>query len=182
MLSTEIILTNFAQDVVDGIAANIADKEVTPFGPMRATGLSMNSIMFQFDQGAMELVIKVTGKAAEYFDKLESGTPPGERPSIKDLYEWTIVKGITPPAKEYKRGERAGQPYPEDVQRRSLAYAIAHKISEEGSLLYRQGGNSGIISDWINADRLTMLKRELLFSIVESFKSQVIDIRNGILT
>jgi len=69
----------------------------------------------------------------KYFTVLETGRKPGKRPPIDAIEQWVRLKPIT-----------------SDISPRSLAFLIARKIGEEGSLLYRQGGKSGVISEEIN--------------------------------
>ena len=61
---------------------------------------------------------------------------------------------------------------PNDITQESLAYLISRKIHEEGSLLYRQGGKSGVISEEIN-DKV--VKEKLIDVLSDSFRDYVIN-------
>lgn len=59
----------------------------------------------------------------DYTEQLVHGRPPGKHPKIKPLIEWVSVKlGIT--------GELGV----------STAFAVASKIAQEGTEIYKQGG------------------------------------------
>lgn len=73
----------------------------------------------------------------KYFTVLETGRKPGKRPPLDVIEEWVKQKPII-----------------SDISTRSLAFLIARKIGEEGSLLHRQGGKSGVISKSINAQSI----------------------------
>lgn len=76
---------------------------------------------------------------------LEDGRGPskggGSGESLKDkIYTWIGQKGVFNISSE--------------KEKRSLAYIIARKIHKEGTVLFRKGGNSGVISGAITEDRI----------------------------
>lgn len=128
MSYVDAIVKNFAESVIAGIQNNIRTKRVTPYGAMNTTGQMADSLGYKWDGST--LVIYSTEK---YFTVLETGRKPGKQPPTEPIRKWIKSKGIAT-----------------DISEKSLAYLIARKIGKEGSLLYRQGGKSGVISDFIN--------------------------------
>lgn len=114
------------------------------------TGESAASLGYKID--AEGLTIFSTKK---YFTVLETGRKPGKRPPIDVIEKWIKDKPIA-----------------SDINPRSLAFLIARKIGEEGSLLYRQGGKSGVISESINDKAI---KEGLIDVLDEKFKDYVIN-------
>lgn len=92
----------------------------------------------------------------KYFTVLETGRKPGKRPPIDVIEQWVKDKPIVP----------------QGISTRSLAFLIARKIGEEGSLLYRQGGKSGVISEEIN-DKV--IQEKLIDNLSDSFRNYVIN-------
>jgi len=122
------IVKNFAESVIAGIQNNIRTKNVTQYGAMNTTGQMADSLAYKWDGSS--LVIYSTEK---YFTVLETGRKPGKQPPLDPILKWIQAKNIAT-----------------DIKDRSLAYLIARKIGKEGSLIHRQGGKSGVISDFIN--------------------------------
>lgn len=146
MLGTEIVIREFAQSVVDGIRNNIRTRPVTKYGAMNNTGKAADSLFWRYDGYTLEI-----GSTWKYITILEDGRKPGpvSKEGQDNIREWVRTK-INPT----------------DISVNSLAYLITRKITESGSLLYQQGGNSGIISDYINdeyiKENLTDKLRELI--------------------
>lgn len=152
MLSTEIIVRQFAENLIKGIQENIRTKKVTQYGAMNASGKMADSLRYRYD--GKELVIYSTEK---YFTVLETGRKPGKQPPIDVIEQWIDQKPVA------LRG----------ITKRSLAYLIARKIGREGSLLHRLGGKSGVISDYVN-DRYIKenLTDKLFQALVESVSNE----------
>lgn len=146
MLSKEIIVREFAQGVVGGIQNNIRTKSVTKYGPSQNTGKTADSIFWRYDGRILEI-----GSTFGWITVLEDGRPPGKFP---------------PP--DAMRGYVESKLVPEGISRDSLAYLIGKKISEKGSLLYQQGGNSGILSEYLNEEYI----RE---NLIEPLREMVIE-------
>jgi len=114
------------------------------------SGTMSNSLGYRIDRDGLTIF-----SSQKYFTVLETGRKPGKRPPISVIEEWVKAKPIA-----------------SDISPRSLAFLIARKIGEEGSLLYRQGGKSGVISKSINeqsikeglTDRLTSTLREYVIN------------------
>ena len=128
MTYVDTIVKNFAESVIAGIRNNIRTKNVTQYGAMNTTGQMADSLAYKWDGSS--LVIYSTEK---YFTVLETGRKPGKQPPLDPILKWIQAKNIAT-----------------DIKDRSLAYLIARKIGKEGSLIHRQGGKSGVISDFIN--------------------------------
>jgi hypothetical protein len=141
MSYVDTIVNNFAKGVIAGIQNNIRNKRVTPYGAMNTTGQMADSLGYKWDGST--LIIFSTEK---YFTVLETGRKPGKQPPTDPIQKWIQAKGIAT-----------------DISDKSLAYLIARKIGKEGSLLYRQGGKSGVISDFINAQYIAKNLNEKFF-------------------
>jgi len=128
MSYVDTIVKNFAESVIAGIQNNIRTKNVTQYGAMNTTGQMADSLGYKWDGSS--LVIYST---EQYFTVLETGRKPGKQPPLDPILKWIQAKNIAT-----------------DIKDRSLAYLISRKIGKEGSLIYRQGGKSGVISDFIN--------------------------------
>lgn len=147
---TQAILEDFAESVIAGIQKNIRTKRVTEFGPMYASGKMSDSLDYRIDAGGLTIY-----SSEKYFTVLETGRKPGKRPPISVIENWIRTK-----------------PVASEMNPRSLAFLIARKIGEEGSLLYRQGGRSGVISDEIN-DKV--LQEKLIDVLGVEFRNYVIN-------
>lgn len=127
--STNDIVNNFARNVIQGIQNNIRTKNVTKYGAMQSSGQMANSLNYKWD--GRRLVIYSNEK---YFTVLEDGRKPGKQPPTSVIEKWLDEKPVAL----------------RDISKKSLAFLIARKIGKEGSLLYKKGGKSGVISDFIN--------------------------------
>lgn len=114
------------------------------------TGQSAQSLGYRIDAEGLTIF-----SSMKYFTVLETGRKPGKRPPISVIEQWIKDKPIA-----------------SDINPRSLAFLIARKIGEEGSLLYRQGGKSGVISESIN-DKV--IQEKLINTISNSFRDYVIN-------
>lgn len=145
------ILEGFAISVVEGIKDNIRNKRVTQYGAMNASGRSAESVNYRIDDDGLTIY-----STEKYFTVLETGRKPGKRPPMGVIEEWINEKPVAP----------------DGISVKSLAFLIARKIGAEGSLLYRQGGKSGVISNYIN----TQYIQENLISVLgERFKDYIIN-------
>lgn len=124
----------FARKVILGIQRNIETKAPTDFGPMDNTGTIKNSLDYRIEGDRLIVFSDLPGTKFNYIMTLETGRKPGKMPPVSNILTWIKQRGIQP----------------EGISQKSLAFLIARRIGREGSLLYRQGGNSGIISDFTN--------------------------------
>ena len=130
VLSAFILFETFAQGVIKGIQDNIKNKQVTPFGSVHSTGEAEKSLFYRLD--ANRLII---GSTWAYITVLEDGRKPGKFAPPEVIEKWISDKPIA-----------------SDISKKSLAFLINRKLKEEGSLIYRQGGKSGILSDFTNQE------------------------------
>jgi hypothetical protein len=128
--SSRIVIEQFAFNLIEGIKNNIRNKQVTPYGSMHTTGKAEDSLFYKLTDNGL-----IIGSTWAYIRVLEDGRKPGEFAPPEIVQKWVDDK-----------------PLGTDMPRKSLAYLINRKISEEGSLLYRQGGNSGVLSDYLNKE------------------------------
>lgn len=148
------IVKGFAESVIAGIQNNIRTKQVTKYGAMNTTGQMADSLGYNWDGSS--LVIYSTEK---YFTVLETGRKPGKQPPLDPILSWIKAKSIST-----------------DISDKSLAYLIARKIGKEGSLLYRQGGKSGVISEFINAQYIAEnLSDKFFLETVDTIYNVLID-------
>lgn len=144
---TEQILRQYFEATIEKIRDNIRTKRVTKHGAMNASGRTAESL---------EYVITPTGGAiygAGYIFALETGRKPteaGGNGSLRSrIRQWIDEKGITP----------------EGISKDSLAFLITRKIHQEGTELYRIGGNSGILTDAVNEAELQKVYDALFYEM-----------------
>lgn len=138
--------------VVTAILTGFAERTIAGirFKIPNVTGKMSQSLGYKIDESGLTIF-----STEKYFTVLETGRKPGKRPPISDIEDWVKNKPIA-----------------SDINPRSLAFLIARKIGEEGSLLYRQGGKSGVISDFINE---TKIQEDLINLLTEEFRDYVIN-------
>jgi hypothetical protein len=151
MLWTEIIVREFLEGVRGGIVNNIRTKHVTKYGPIRNTGETEKSIFWRYD-GKNAIV----GSTKGWITVLEDGRPPGKFPPPDSIEKYVSDKLL-----------------PDGKSQKSLAFLIGRKISEKGSLIYQQGGHSGILSDYINEE---YIRENLTEKLKEKFVTTAIEI------
>lgn len=93
---------------------------------------------------------------------LETGRKSGKVPGgfSQIIKEWMSDKGIFQAETESKKN--------------SIAFLIARKISKEGTLLSRQGGNSGVLSKAITEERITLFERDILSKMGREFTEEFV--------
>lgn len=119
----------------------------------KSSGKTAQSFFKRYDGKRLQI-----GSSEGWITVLEDGRRPGKRPPVAAMEEW--VRREIPSAKNPK----------------SLAFAIAKKIGEEGSLLYRQGGKSGVLSDYINQE---YVHENLTIPIKDEIVSQIVALINS---
>jgi len=140
-------------ELVEAILKNFAEETIAGIKSRipNVTGQSAESLGYRIV--GTELTIF---SSLKFFTVLETGRKPGKRPPISVIEQWIKDKPITP----------------DGISTRSLAFLIARKIGEEGSLLYRQGGKSGVISKSINDQ---VIKEKLTDVLTDKFRDYVIN-------
>lgn len=156
MLLVDEILRQFGERIVNQLKLDIGNKKITKFGAVNASGKLKESIRYEVSSGTL----RVYALGYSYF--LEFGRKPGKRPPTAAIAQWIEDKGIVPDGK---------------ISKKSLAFLIAKKIGEKGSLIYQQGG-SDLLSGIINEDLINDIKSEVFTaitdSVVNSFRSNVL--------
>lgn len=134
----------WGKEAVELIQENIRTLPVTKYGAMNASGKSAASVRYEVTEEGL----KVYG--AGHIFVLETGRKPGKWPSIQVIKDWIEAKPIIPRDK---------------ISTNSLAFLIARAIGRKGTLLHQLGGNSGVLTNVINQERLNKLKAQLLFEL-----------------
>ena len=138
-LEAQLVWRNAANKTIDQLQRNIRGKSPTSYGPMNNTGDAALSLKYRWvNETRMQIYSDMPGRSFNYIMTLEDGRKPGKMPPSSSILEWLEQRNINPP----------------DISQKSLAFLIARKIGREGSLVFRLGGNTGIISevqqeDWI---------------------------------
>jgi hypothetical protein len=156
LISARFIMEDFAQRLIKGIQENIKSKQVTPFGSAHSTGEAENSLFYRIDDNRL-----IVGSTWAYITVLEDGRKPGKFAPPEVIEKWLEDKPI--PFSDNSN-------FPGALTKSSLAYLINKKLKEEGSLIWQQGGKSGILSDYINIEyihnNLTLPIRKALINEV----------------
>lgn len=159
-ISTYLIVETFAKAIIEGIKENIRNKQVTPFGSAHSTGQAEDSLFYRID--ANKLII---GSTWAYITVLEDGRKPGKFAPPEVIEKWLDDKPIAHSGNSNFEGASG---------KKSLAYIINKKLKEEGSLIYQQGGHSGVLSEFFNAEYITKNLSEPFFSsIVKEVSSKL---------
>jgi hypothetical protein len=159
MASLDVFVNSFAQTLIEGIKSNIRTKKVTEYGAMNASGTMADSLGYKWDGNTL-----VVFSSEKFFTVLETGRSPGKMAPLDVIEKWFEDKPIAV----------------QEISKKSLAYLIAKKQSVEGSLLYRNGGNSGVISDFINEKYIREnLSNKMLNETIETILNQYLRKDNG---
>lgn len=122
-----------------------------------ASGKTAQSIYAEADDNTGILYGNISALA------LETGRKGGEVPfGFKSIIlKWMDHKGIF-------QGET-------DSKRNSIAFLISRKIQKEGTLLHRQGGNSGVITQVITDKRIKEFETSVLFKYGREVQESIIN-------
>lgn len=146
LISQRLALERFAITVVDGIKNNIRNERVTPFGAVNTTGSAAESIFYRITDDRL-----IIGSTWAYITVLEDGRKPGKFAPPEVILRWVEQKPIT-----------------SDISKKSLAFLINRKLKEKGSLIYQQGGKSGILSDYLNDEYIQrFLRKEFMDATIK---------------
>ena len=55
------------------------------------------------------------------------------------------------------------------------AFAVAKKMAEEGSLLFREGGDSGTLSTVLTAERAEEIRDAIGLEVIKDFQAEIIN-------
>lgn len=160
-LKAQLIWRSAANKTIAQIQRNIREKRVTQYGAMNNTGEAALSLKYRWlSDTRMQIYSDMPGREFNYIMTLEHGRRPGKMPPVQTILQWVEQRGINPP----------------DISQKSLAFLIARKIGREGSLVFRQGGNTGIISqvqseDWILENFIRPIEQFYVNQLTEEIKT-----------
>ena len=165
------VLRDVLQRLADKISTNIEANG------QRASGRTQASLAVEVDADGGELV----GRSP--FGTLETGRAGGRVPyNFRDIIkQWIIDKGLAVEEVPYKRVPTMNwQPKYTPYERglNQMAGAIANRIAEDGTLLYREGGRADVYSNEIPAALEEVANRIgiLLVDYVNTIKLNSIEI------
>lgn len=145
-LSSHLVIQEFAEGVLQGIIDNIRGKQVTPFGAMHTTGKAEESLFYRITDNRL-----IIGSTWAYITVLEDGRKPGKFVPPEVIEQWIDDKPII-----------------SDLPKKSLAYLINKSLKENGSLIYQQGGKSGVLSDVLNEQYVhENLTKQLMNAVID---------------
>lgn len=150
-LTNREILTQFLEAIRgDIITEHLAQGQ-------RASGRTLESLEVSVNDNGGSL------SGSGHIGVLETGRKPGLIP--KDfkgiILKWMADKGI------FQGGD--------DKAKGAIAYFIARKISEEGTKLFRAGGQSGVLSKAITTERVDALVDSLARKYMTEISSDIIE-------
>lgn len=121
-----------------------------------ASGKSIEEYEVQADSNQASLL------GVSYVGTLETGRKPGKVPSgfTQIILKWIEDKSLFSGESEQKK--------------KSIAFLIARSISLNGTKLFQQGGNSGIISNIITDQRLASFTDLLMTSFQNAAVNQIL--------
>jgi len=121
--------------------------------PVNASGQLADSIKYTIDGYRL----KIQGN--DYIYYLQNGRKAGGRPPIKVIRQWIDDKGILP-----NKGSKD-----------SLAWAIAKKIEEEGTTIWKAGG-SDLVSGIFNEALQQSIEADFANLIASEISSEILNI------
>lgn len=154
LISTELILNEIGQRVVDELKQAILTKRVTKYGAVNASGKLHDSIRYDVVGGE-----KLQVWANDYIDYLVKGRANGKRPPRDVIRKWIDEKGIEP----------------DGISKDSLAFLIQRKIGNEGTTIFKQGG-SDLLSDIITDELVVESRDRLQNEILNAFQAELVGI------
>ena len=157
-LKDQLAFRQGALNTISQLQSNIRDKAPTSYGAMNNTGEAALSLKYRWvEEGRVQIYSDMPNRSFNYIMTLETGRGPTRpnaatgNPTVQEsILTWIKQRGITPTG----------------ITQETLAYLISRKIHQEGTLLFRQGGNSGIISEvqtdaWILENFIKPLESDL---------------------
>jgi hypothetical protein len=161
MQNSEQVLNSFGQKIVEQVRLAIQTKDLTGYGPSVASGKLVDSIRYEIENGDTLKVYAAQYIGALQFGRKPTSTTTASDPTLREsIRTWIDVKGIEPNDK---------------ISKDSLAYLIARKIHNEGTIIYQktQGGNSGLLDDVLNEQLEQDIKSALMFAMLSTVKSLI---------
>ena len=144
------------------VLANYAESKVVEITELqrkqgrRASGRSAKMLTVDVRSGYVKIV-----DGSGYLDwGSESGRKPGGFPPVREILKWIEAKKITP-----RTGTKLG-----------FAFAIAKTIANRGTLLYRQGGKSGVLSIPLSLQEAQELQNKVASVATTYVRGQFIEV------
>mgnify|MGYP001188897238 FL=1 len=160
MLVVDDILKRWGITLTEQLVNDIKTKLIQRRGasgsfssPVNASGQLADSIKYTIDGYRL----KIQGN--DYIYYLQNGRKAGGRPPIKVIRQWIDDKGILP-----NKGSKD-----------SLAWAIAKKIEEEGTTIWKAGG-SDLVSGIFNESLQQSIEADFASLIASEISSEIINI------
>ena len=160
MLIVDEILKKWGIKLTEQLVNDIKTKMIQRRGasgsfasPVNASGALAESIKYTIDGYRL----KVQGN--DYIYYLQNGRKPGGRPPIKVIRQWIDDKGIVP----------------EKGSKDSLAWAIAKKIEQEGTTIYKAGG-SDLVSGIFNETLRNSIENDFANIVFSEISSEILNI------
>ena len=128
------------KDILDEELGKIVMELVAKYDSlgMRASGRWAEGLKVVVEREGSKLVGRIEGVDYTYY--VQHGRAQGKKPPVRAIEEWIQAKGIRPLEKKLSVS--------------SLAYAIAHKIGQEGTRRFKAGGKPEFIDAVITAERI----------------------------
>lgn len=123
-----------------------------------ASGLSAEKLRTEVPKASIGQLIDGAG----YFEEQEKGRGPGMMPDIQSIYEWLAFK-------------KYGLKWDTDDQRWSIAFALASKIGREGTFTHRTGKPTGVLSEILTTQRVSLMANVFARKYKAQIKSDVVD-------
>lgn len=160
MLVVDDILKRWGITLTEQLVNDIKTKLIQRRGasgsfssPVNASGQLADSIKYTIDGYRL----KIQGN--DYIYYLQNGRKAGGRPPIKVIRQWIDDKGILP-----NKGSKD-----------SLAWAIAKKIEEEGTTIWKAGG-SDLVSGIFNEALQQSIESDFANLIASEISSEILNI------
>ena len=135
-----------AFQLITDIQQNMLDRDQV------ATGETSDSLSYKVEESNGAISISIFG--ARHIGALEEGRRPGGMPPIWKIQRWIQAKRLSFNA---------------------VAVSVAKKIAEEGSLLFREGGDSGTLSTVLTAERAEEIRDAIGLEVIKDFQAEIIN-------
>lgn len=135
------ILNKYGAEISAELKDFIAQKPLTVYGVVNASGKLKNSVHFDIKDSVMRVY------ALYYIYYIEHGRKGGKRPPQKVIEQWIVDKGLIL----------------KDISVKSLAYLIARKIGEEGTTIWKQGGTK-LLEDILTPELKGQIQSQLILT------------------
>ena len=130
---------------------------------MRASGQWENALRVEvapINGGGLRGIIS----GAYYTYYMQHGRKAGKMPPIQAIEQWILARGI--------------RPIQEKMNTNALAWAIAKKITRDGTKRMQAGGNPAFIDAIITPERVQHIIEKVGYNYVATFTSEIINFLN----